>query len=323
MVREVRIGISGWKYNFWRGEFYPKGLAQRRELEYASRQMNSIEINGTFYSLQRPASYQKWRDATPDEFVFAIKGGMYLTHRRRLHDIRQPLANFFASGVLQLGPKLGPILWQLPPWLPYDRERVSEFLKLLPRTSAVASKLAYEHDLKKKDWIAPDATGRSRIRHAFEPRHESFFTEDFVRLLRRHNAALVFADTAGKFPYAEDLTADFIYIRLHGSKELYASGYDAKELDRWADRIKQWRSGRQPRDAELIVKKRFKAGEKRDVYVYFDNDVKVHAPFDAMSLASRFDRASGSNATSDTPRKRTGTDESIAIARRSERRRWS
>ena len=289
MTSQTRIGISGWAYDFWRGEFYPKGLLQRRELEYASRQMNSIEINGSFYSLQRPASYQKWHDQTPEGFVFAVKGGMYLTHRKRLVDIRQPLANFFASGVLLLGKKLGPILWQLPPWLPYDRSRMSEFLRMLPRTSTAASKLAHEHDLKKKDWISADAVAKTKIRYAFEPRHQSFFTEDFIELLRKHNAALVLADTAGKFPYAEDMTADFIYIRLHGSEELYASGYSKEELDRWASRIKKWRAGLQPSDAAKISKKSYKPREPRDVYVYFDNDIKVHAPFDAISLASRFE----------------------------------
>lgn len=250
--------------------------------------MNSIEINGTFYSLQRPKSYQKWYDETPEDFVFAVKGSMYLSHRKRLKNIRQPLANFFASGVLLLGKKLGPILWQLPPWLPYERERISAFLKMLPRTSSAAAKLAHEHDLSKKDWIAPDAVARTRIRYAFEPRHESFFCEDFMELLREHNAALVFADTAGKWPYAEDLTADIIYIRLHGSTELYASGYTERELDLWAERIKKWRVGLQPRDAVLISRAKFKPREKRDVYVYFDNDIKVHAPFDAISLATRF-----------------------------------
>ena len=289
MTSQTRIGISGWAYDFWRGEFYPKGLLQRRELEYASRQMNSIEINGSFYSLQRPASYQKWHDQTPEDFVFAVKGGMYLTHRKRLVDIRQPLANFFASGVLLLGKKLGPILWQLPPWLPYDRSRMSEFLRMLPRTSTAASKLAREHDLKKKDWISADAVAKTKIRYAFEPRHQSFFTEDFIELLRKHNAALVLADTAGKFPYAEDMTADFIYIRLHGSEELYASGYSKEELDRWASRIKKWRAGVQPSDAAKISKNSYKPREPRDVYVYFDNDIKVHAPFDAISLASRFE----------------------------------
>ncbi|PYS99635.1 MAG: DUF72 domain-containing protein [Acidobacteria bacterium] len=288
MSSEIRIGISGWNYKFWRGEFYPKGLAQKRELEYASRQMNSIEINGTFYSLQRPASYQKWHDQTPDDFVFSVKGGMYLTHRKRLIDIREPLANFFASGILLLGKKLGPILWQLPPWMKYDRERISSFLKLLPRTSTVASRFAHEHNLKKKDWISADAVAKTKIRHAFEPRHESFFTEEFIELLRKHNAALVLADTAGKFGYAEDLTADFVYIRLHGAKELYASGYSEEELDRWANRIKKWRSGVQPGDAVKISKKNFLPRTTRDVYVYFDNSIKEYAPRNAISLATRF-----------------------------------
>src|SRR5580765_2365227 len=223
---EIRIGISGWKYEPWRGIFYPKGLQQRRELEYASRQMNSIELNGSFYSLQRPASYQKWHDETPDDFVFAVKGSKYISHEKKLNDIEKPLANFFASGVLLLGEKLGPILWQFPPWWPYDRKRISSFLKLLPKTSKKASELAAEHTLTKKDWIWTDVIVKTKIRYAFEPRHPSFFMPDFIELLRKHNAALVFADTAGKWPSSEDLTADLIYCRLHGSKELYASGYD-------------------------------------------------------------------------------------------------
>ena len=286
-MSEVRIGISGWRYEPWRGVFYPKGLQQRRELEYASHQMNSIEINGTFYSLQRPASFKKWYDETPDDFVFAVKGPKYLTHMKKLSDIRQPLANFFASGVLLLGKKLGPILWQFPPWWAYDHDRLADFLKMLPRTSTKASQLAHEHNLKKEDWIWTEAVAKTKIRHAFEPRHPSFFTEDFVNILRRHNAALVFADTAGKWPYYEDLTADFIYCRLHGAKELYASGYTEEELDRWSKRIKLWKAGKQPKDTKLIAKDKFNVGESRDVYVYFDNDIKVHAPFDAISLAAK------------------------------------
>ena len=286
-MSEVRIGISGWRYEPWRGVFYPKGLQQRRELEYASRQMNSIEINGTFYSLQRPASFKRWYEETPDDFVFAVKGPKYLTHMKKLTDIRQPLANFFASGVLLLGKKLGPVLWQFPQWFPYDHDRFSAFLKMLPRTSKKASEFALEHNLTKDDWIWTDVVAKTRIRYAFEPRHPSFFIEDFVNLLRKHNAALVFADTAGKWPYAEDLTADLIYCRLHGSKELYASGYTDKELERWTARIKKWKTGKQPRDAKLITKEKFKSGEPRDVYVYFDNDIKVHAPFDAISLAEK------------------------------------
>lgn len=287
MAAQLRIGISGWTYDSWRGDFYPKSLVQRRELEYASRQMNTIEINGTFYSLQRPASFRKWHDATPDDFVFAVKGSKYLTHRKKLDEVRQPLANFFASGVLLLGKKLGPVLWQTPPWLQYDRKRMSRFLKLLPRTSTAASRLAHEHNLKKKDWSAPEAIARTRIQHAFEPRHESFFCEDFVELLRKHNAALVFSDTAGKFSYAEDLTADFVYIRLHGSEELYSGGYSDEELDRWAKRIRSWRSGRQPRDARLLTKRTGSKGAPRDIYVYFDNSITSHAPLDAISLSKR------------------------------------
>jgi len=292
-MSECRIGISGWRYGPWRGVFYPKGLQQRRELEYSSRQMNSIEINGTFYSLQRPASFKKWYDETPDDFVFAVKGPKYLTHMKKLTDIRQPLANFFASGVLLLGKKLGPILWQFPPWWSYDHDRLAEFIKMLPRTSKKASELSLEHNLKKDDWIWTDAVANTKIRYAFEPRHPSFFTEDFVKLLRKHNAALVFADTAGKWPYCEDLTADLIYCRLHGAKELYASGYTDEELDRWADRIGKWKVGKQPRDANLIAKEPYKPGEKRDVFVYFDNDIKVHAPFDAISLANKLKTKGG------------------------------
>ena len=288
MTAQLRIGISGWTYEPWRGVFYPKGLVQRRELEYASRQLNSIEINGTFYSLQSPKSFRKWHDETPDDFLFAVKGSKYLTHRKALKDVRQPLANFFASGVLLLGKKLGPILWQTPPWLQYDRERMTAFLKLLPRTSTAASKLATEHNLKKKDWIATEAIARTRIRYVFEPRHESFFCEDFVELLRKHNAALAFADTAGKWPCAEDLTADFVYIRLHGSEELYAGGYSEEQLKSWAKRIEKWRAGGQPRDAKRITKGTGIVKAPRDVYVYFDNSLTNHAPLDAVSLAARF-----------------------------------
>jgi uncharacterized protein YecE (DUF72 family) len=282
-----RVGISGWRYGPWRGVFYPKGLQQRRELEYASRQMNSIEINGTFYSLQRPASFRKWYDETPDGFIFAVKGPRYLTHMKKLNDIRQPLANFFASGVLILGRKLGPILWQFPPWLPFDRERLSDFLKLLPRNSKKAGEFALEHQLKKDDWIWTEAVADTKLRYAFEPRHPSFFVPEFVELLRKHNAALVFADTAGKWPYFEDLTSDFVYCRLHGSRELYASGYTPEELDRWAAKIGKWKLGEQPRGARLISKKPYKTGRPRDIFAYFDNDIKVHAPFDAISLAER------------------------------------
>jgi uncharacterized protein YecE (DUF72 family) len=237
-MREIRIGISGWRYEPWRGVFYPKGLVQKRELEFASRRVNSIEINGTFYSLQTPESFRTWTSETPDDFVFAVKGPKYISHRKRLIDVRVALANFFASGVLLLGKKMGPILWQFPPWEKFDQERFDNFLDLLPRSTHGASKLAEENtisDLNKK-WF--EALGDQKIKYAFEPRNESFNTPDFIKLLRRYNAALVFADNAGKWPSPEDVSADFIYIRLHGAKELYASGYTLKQLKRWAERIR-------------------------------------------------------------------------------------
>lgn len=285
--KRFRIGISGWTYAPWRGVFYPKGLAQKRELEYASRQLNSIEINGTFYSLQRPASFRKWYDAVPDDFVFSLKGPKFLTHMKRLKNIRQPMANFFASGPLLLGKKLGPILWQFPPSYKFNAGALEEFLQILPRTSADASIYAHEHDMTDKSWIWTEAVAKTKLEYAFEVRNESFMVPEFIALLRKYKAALVFADTAGKWPYAEDLTSDLIYCRLHGSKELYASGYTDEELDRWASRIRLWTHGDQPDDAKTITKASAKTSKKKGVHVYFDNDIKVHAPFDAKRLAEK------------------------------------
>jgi uncharacterized protein YecE (DUF72 family) len=249
--------------------------------------MNSIEINGTFYKLQSPESYRKWASEVPDDFLFSIKGSQYITHKRRLKEIRGPLSNFFASGLLQFGTKLGPILWQFAPFFPYKPDRFEEFLDLLPKTTAAASELAAENTIRNPKHIWTEPAADTKLKYAFELRHPSFFCEEFVALLRKHNAALVFADSAGKWEYAEDITADHIYIRLHGSKELYASGYTDEELDRWAKRINTWQKGSEPRDAKKITKDKFKAGTKRDVYLYFDNDIKVHAPFDAIHLAER------------------------------------
>jgi uncharacterized protein YecE (DUF72 family) len=288
---DIRICISGWTYEPWRGEFYPEKLAHKRELEYASRQMNSIEINGTFYSLQKPDSFRKWHAATPDDFVFAVKGSKYISHRKRLKDIRIPLANFFASGILLLGDKLGPILWQFPPWEKFEDERFSDFMKLLPRTTSEAAELASENTIKKAEnaWI--EHVTERPLRYAFEPRNDSFFVKGFVELLRENNMALTFADSAGKFGYTEDVTSDFIYIRLHGKNKLYESDYSDEELEGWAKRIRSWSKGGEPRDAKKIVKSKPKKVE-RDVFVYFDNSIKVHAPFDAISLASQLADAS-------------------------------
>jgi uncharacterized protein YecE (DUF72 family) len=304
---QLRIGISGWTYAPWRGVFYPKNVAQTKELQYASRQVNSIEINGSFYSLQRPSSYQKWHEATPDDFVFAVKGGRYITHMRRLKNVREPLANFLASGILNLNQKLGPILWQLPPNFVFDASRIDAFFKLLPRDTRAAVRLASKHHNLKKDRVALKTDQNRPLRYAMEVRHESFETPEFVALLRKHNIALVIADTAGKWPFGEDITADFVYLRLHGDEELYVSGYTNSALDRWAKRIKQWSTGKQPSDAKRWSKKNPPKAKARDVFVYFDNDVKVKSPSDAMSLAYRLGKSAQGEAVigkenTDTPK---------------------
>src|SRR5215831_4723292 len=225
-MTDIRIGISGWRYAPWRGVFYPKRLAQRRELEFASRHFDSIEINGSFYSLQMPESWQRWHDETPADFVFAVKCPRYITHIRRLRDIEAPLANFFASGVLLLGPKLGPLLWQFPANLRFDATRWRRFLRLLPKTLAAAARCAQRHDARIRRPAFPEKPLRRRLCHAVEIRNETFCDDAFVALLRRHGVALVVADTAGKWPLVEDVTARFMYVRLHGAEELYTSGYD-------------------------------------------------------------------------------------------------
>ncbi len=283
----VRVGISGWTYPGWRGDFYPAGLPQRRELEYASRQMNSVEINGSFYSLQRPSSYRTWAEHTPSDFEFAVKGGRFITHMKKLKDAEVPLANFFASGVLRLAEKLGPILWQLPPQLGFDYDRVAHFLDLLPRDTAAAAALARRRQDRFADRSWTEAEHEGPVRHAFEVRHPSFFTAAFIDLLRDHGAAFVAADSAGTWPYAEDVTADFVYVRLHGAERLYASGYTDAQLDGWARRVETWHAGAEPPDARRVTATAPPPAAARDVYVYFDNDAEGHAPFDAVRLADR------------------------------------
>jgi uncharacterized protein YecE (DUF72 family) len=257
-------------YPPWRGVFYPKGLARSRELEYLSRRVNTVEINGSFYSLQRPESYRHWFEQTPQNFVFSVKGGRFITHMKQLREIETPLANFFASGPLALEHKLGPFLWQLPPRMSFDAERLKKFFNLLPRNTRQAAELAGRHDEKLKGDAWTDPGADRPIRHAMEIRHPSFATEEFVELLRDNDIALVVADTAGKWPYLEEVTSDLVYVRLHGDVELYASGYSDEALENWAKKIRRWH------------------GEMhKDVYVYFDNDVKVKAPGDAMSLAEK------------------------------------
>jgi uncharacterized protein YecE (DUF72 family) len=283
----IKIGISGWTYGGWRRSFYPAGLRHSDELSYASRQVDTIEINGTHYSLQHPDSFARWHDETPEGFVFAVKGSRFITHLKQLRDIETPLANFFASGVLRLEEKLGPFLWQFSPRFRFDNESLEHFLSLLPPDSEAAAALGERHDhrLKGRAWTRTER--KRRLRHAIEIRHRSFLDPAFVALLLRHQIAFVFADSV-EWPYAEDLTADFVYLRLHGSEKLYASGYSEEALDHWASRIKLWARGLQPNDARLIAPEPKPTRQTAcDVFVYFDNDAKVRAPVDAHSLKAK------------------------------------
>jgi uncharacterized protein YecE (DUF72 family) len=282
----VRVGISGWRYAPWRGDFYPKELRQKDELSYAANLFATIEINGTFYSLQRPESFLAWDNATPDHFVFSVKGPRYITHMRRLQNVTAPLANFFASGLLGLKTKLGPILWQLPPSFHFDSERLTKFFATLPRSTHQAVELGERHDSKLKSPAYLETDRNRPIRHALEIRHDSFINPEFIKILREHQIALVVADTV-EWPRLMDATADFVYVRLHGSKKLYTSGYGSRALGVWANRIDDWNHGReaQGEHAGPPAKKIM-----RDVFVYFDNDAKVRAPYDALALIKKLGR---------------------------------
>jgi len=236
-----------------------------------AERMNSVEINGSFYSLQRPSRFAEWAASVPEDFVFAVKGGRFITHMKKLSGIETPLANFFASGVLALEAKLGPILWQLPPNLGFDADRMDVFFTQLPRTAGSAAKVAAGHDQRVPDdqALTKAPHPNQRLRHVIEVRHESFRNREFYELLRRHKIALVVADNPGQWPIITEITTDVMYVRLHGHDQLYASGYSDRELDEWAAKIKSWME------------------QGCDVYVYCDNDAKVRAPYDAMGLMDR------------------------------------
>ena len=289
---KVRIGISGWRYKPWRGDFYPEGLPQRQELEYASRKLNTIELNGSFYSTQRPESFAAWYESTPENFQFSIKGARFITHIKRLREVEGPLANFFAQGVLRLGEKLGPFLWQFPPSFKFNAELLEAFFAQLPRTHEEASELGRRHEarMQGRTWLKVEKN--RKLRHAIEIRNESFVSEEFVGLLRKHDIALVKADTV-EWPLLMDVTAEFVYCRLHGSEELYASGYSEESLDMWAKRVERWANGDEVEDGKKASVKNGRKRASRDVYVYFDNDVKVRAPYDAQSLMKRIANRAG------------------------------
>jgi uncharacterized protein YecE (DUF72 family) len=294
---QIRTGISGWRYIPWRWRFYPKGLRQKDELAFAASQFGAIEINGTFYSLQSPQSFQAWAAATPDDFVFSVKGPRFISHMLKLRNAEIPLANFFANGVLALGPKLGPILWQLPPTFRFDPAKLEAFFKLLPKDTKMAANLARRHDhrVDGRTYLAIDR--KLSLRHAIEIRHDSFRTPDFIALLRRHNIALVCADTV-EWPLLMDVTADFVYCRLHGSEQLYTSGYHDKALRRWALLVTRWSRGEDPRRdyprrGAHISEQAPSRRTRRDAFVFFDNDAKVRAPVDAQRLIALIDAGRG------------------------------
>ena len=270
MTGRAVVGMAGWVYPDWRGTFYPPGLTQKRELEYASTHVTSIELNGSFYSLQRPTSWTGWRDATPDDFVFSVKGPRFITHIRKLDAVHEPLANFFASGILALGGKLGAVMWQLPPSLPFDAGVVEAFLAQLPHTTGEAVALAHERGTRMtgREHVQTDA--ERPVRHAIEVRHHSFDTPEFLALLEKHRVAAVLGENAGKWPMIDATTTDFRYVRLHADEVMREGGvYDDEAIQEWAQRIEGW--------LDLGL----------DAYVYFDNDTKVRAPIDAMSLIAR------------------------------------
>jgi uncharacterized protein YecE (DUF72 family) len=257
----IRVGIGGWVFAPWRGVFYPKGLPQAQELNYASRRLTSIEINGTFYRTQKPDSFRKWADETPDDFVFSLKGPQFATNRRVLAEAGSSIERFFASGVLELKSKLGPILWQMAPTKRFDPDDFTAFLALLP----------------------PKLDGKA-IRHVVEVRHESFLVPAFVELLKKHAVAVVLVES-GKHPLIADVTGDFVYLRLQGTSEKVKTGYPPASLDTWAKRAKTWEAGGAPDDLEAIGKKPAKA--KRDVFVYMISGAKERAPAAAMALIER------------------------------------
>ncbi len=280
----VRIGISGWTHAPWRGVFYPHGLPRQHELSFAADHFPTIEINDTYYGLPRPEHYSAWRSQVGADFVFAVRGPRLITDTLRLENPGPALASFLASGILALGPNLGPILWRFPANFPFDPRRISAFLDLLPRDTEQATALARRHD--KLPGTPPWATDdrHRKVRHAFEVNHASFLAPAFLDLLRAHNAALVYADAADR-PRTMDVTADFLYCRLLGPPGPCASGYDDQALQQWAQRAKTWASGEEPPDANRIGPRARR--RHRDVFIFFDNDRKVRAPANALELIRR------------------------------------
>lgn len=277
----ARVGTTGWNKPQWRGHFYPQGLVQRRELEYASERLPTLELNTTFHGLPAASKFEIWRSETPQNLVFAVKGNKVVTHEARLAGAAATVADFFASGVLGLGEKLGPILWQVPPSLPFGAASVETFLATLPQTVGQARALVAARGLA--EFPATTLGDDYRIRHCFEARHPSFLNPAFAEALRRYNVAAVFVNAPGR-PVVRELTSDFVYLRLHSDAEHYPDGYDEAALDQWAERLHGWRSGGTHSD-----------GRAREVFAYFDNPdhTRTSSPFDAIRLQQRLDALAG------------------------------
>ncbi len=260
---DIRIGIGGWTFEPWRGVFYPPGLAQAKELEYASRQLTSIEINGTYYGSQSPETFRKWRDATPEGFVFSVKGSRFTTNRKVLAEAGDSIAKFIDQGVLELEDRLGPLLWQFAPTKKFDKDDFAAFLDCLP----------------------PEAGGRA-LRHVVEVRHDSFQSPDFIALLRERGVGLVYAEHF-TYPEMADVTADFVYARLQKGSDDIETAYPEAALDAWAARFKVWASGEQPADLPLAGPDTVPARISRDVFAYVIHEGKVRAPAAAKALIER------------------------------------
>lgn len=254
----IRVGIGGWTFEPWRDNFYPKGLSKAKELSFASRALTTIEINSTFYSSQKPATFKRWADETPDDFVFSVKASRFCVNRRLLAEAKESVEWFVGTGISALGKKLGPILWQFAPTKKFDLSDFGAFLALLPRT---------------QDGIA--------LHHAVEVRHESFCTAEFVELARKHGVAIVFADSA-KYPAIADATTDFVYARLQKSEASVKTGYTPKALKEWRDDLRSWEAGGAPKRFKPLS--RPASNEKRDVFVYIISGAKERAPAAAMEL---------------------------------------
>jgi uncharacterized protein YecE (DUF72 family) len=262
----IRVGIGGWTFAPWRGVFYPEDLAQKRELEYASRQLTSIEINGTFYGSQKPESFAKWHDETPENFIFSLKAPRFATHRRILAEAGESIERFIASGVLELKSKLGPINWQFAPTKQFDEQDFDAFLSLLPKES-----------------------GGRALRHAVEVRHESFRNEAFVALARKHGVAIVMAGDS-RYLQIADVTAPFVYARIMGTSDASGQGYDDAALDLWVARMKTWASGGQPAGLETVAKPADAGKGPRDVFLYVISGFKEHNPAAGIALIERLKR---------------------------------